>query len=90
MKDQQKAREKLLNKAVNDAFTKAKVLAEAGGIKLGEIVRIDYDWAVVRLESNYYKLIESHESYSLSEDSLDFQPDDIEGSDNVTVVWEIE
>ena len=90
IKNQEKAKEKLLSKAVKDAFAKAKVLAEAGRVKLGEIVRIDYDWSVVRFERSYYSLKEISSSCSIHEANLDFQPDDIEASDNVSVVWEIE
>lgn len=90
LKNQQKVKDKLLEDAVRDAFTNAAVLAEVGKVKLRDIVRIDYDWSEVRFESSRYQVLDRHNNFSLREESLDFQPDDIEARDTVSVVWEIE
>ena len=44
VKDTESAKNKLLAKAVEDSKTKAKILAKASGVLLGEIISIDYSW----------------------------------------------
>lgn len=44
VKDKEKVKNDLLEKAVEDSTTKAKVLAKASGVKLKEILNIDYSW----------------------------------------------
>ncbi len=59
----------------------------AAGVNLGEVLRLDYDWTEVRF-SHDYSVAREH-SMMLSE-SLDFVPEEVKASDNVTVVWLIE
>ena len=52
VKDREAAKNILLGKAVEDAFAKAGVLAEASGVSLKEIQSIDYSWVEIRFESH--------------------------------------
>lgn len=92
--DKEKARNELLGKAVKDSMAKASVLAEASGVKIGDIQSIDYSWGEIDFVSrplNEMSLkcceadICAPEAYD-----IDIEPDDIDMTDTVTVVWEIE
>lgn len=95
VKDPEAARNKLLGKAVIDAREKAAVLTQAAGAVLKDIQSIDYSWGEVDFEvqpmnrlfmdaSCCEKSIADGGSYN-----LDIEPDDIEVSDTVTILWEI-
>ena len=91
--DPEAARNELLGKAVADSKAKAAVLTEAGGVRLGEIQTIDYSWGRLDIEyrpmrSNMLCDCEAPMATKASYD-IDIEPDDIELSDTVTVVWEI-
>lgn len=89
VKDPEAARNELIGKAVAYAKEKAAVLSSEAGVKLGEIQTIDYSLQQPGFEvrpMNRMMLAKgsAEESYD-----LDIEPDDIESSDTVTVVWEI-
>ncbi|MFW5994142.1 MAG: SIMPL domain-containing protein [Halanaerobiaceae bacterium] len=86
IKDKVAVKNQLLKNAVSDARKKAEILVEAAGVKLGEVLRVDYDWTEVRFSHDYS--ISREHSMMLSE-SLDFVPEEVKASDNVTVVWAI-
>ena len=89
VKDAEGAKNLLLGNAVKDAKQKATVLAEASGVVLKEIQRIDYSWGELRFESRPEKI--GMASEGVFEDlRIDIEPDDIDATDNVTVVWTIE
>ena len=94
VKDTEAAKNELLAAAVKDSRTKAQTLTEAAGVKLGEIVTIDYSWGEVELVSRpTSRLMDADLRFnSLEEDSYDFdiEPDDIDVQDTVTVVWSLE
>ena len=87
----EKAKNELLGKAIEDARIKAEVLTKAAGVALGEIQLIDYSWGEIQLvtpnlgtrfcESVPYEKADAYE--------MDLEPDDIDASETVTVVWEI-
>lgn len=84
----------LLANAVTDAKAKADVLSKASGVSLGEIITIDYSWAEIdfvsrpmdklMLEGCCVRSCEPDETYD-----IDINPDDIDVTDSVTVVWGI-
>ena len=80
-------RQQALAEAVKNAARKAEVLADAAGVKLGPIIRIDYTWSDIYIESNL-----SIRAFMVSESApdYDFTPEDIEITETVTTVWEIE
>lgn len=96
VKNQEAEKNKLLSKAVNDAKEKAEVLADAANVMLKEIQSIDYSWKEIDfqirpmstrvMEDTSYMMEADYEEESYN---IDINPDDIEVSDTVTVVWEI-
>ncbi len=93
IKDPEAAKNELLGKAVEDSKVKAKVLTEAVGVEIGEVITIDYSWGEVDFVVNpMNNLMESCVSYKCEDASsydIDIEPDDIDVSDTVTVVWSI-
>ena len=92
IKDVESAKNQLLGKAVADSKEKARVLTEAAGVKLGEIVNIDYSWGEIEFVSQ-----PMNKNLMLEEDCcmpggtyyIDIEVDDIDVTDTVTVVWQI-
>ncbi len=95
VKDPEATKNLLLGKAVTDAKEKAAVLTEAAGVILKEIQSIDYSWG--EIDFVYRPMDGEKLSAAIAEAplgapgyDLDIEPDDINVSDTVTVVWEIE
>lgn len=96
VKDQEAAKNELLGKAVTDAREKATVLTQAAGVRLKDIQRIDYSWGQIDFEVRPMSrnMLSGDEIDNLlaplsASYDVDIEPDDIEVSDTVTVVWEI-
>ena len=88
VKDKEKVKNDLLEKAVEDSTTKAKVLAKASGVKLKEILNIDYSWGEIEIYSSPmddWMVCEAALSYD-----IDIEADDIDVQDTVTITWTIE
>ena len=91
MKDPEAAKNELLGKAVTDARDKASVLTLAAGVALKDIQSIEYSWGHIDFEVHPMKGMPvpgSSRNVAGGYD-LDIEPDDIEVSDTVTVLWEI-
>jgi len=93
VKDPEASKNALLGKAVEDARSKARMLTSTSGVKLGRILRIDYSMAEPDFE---FRPMNGAVMFSKACDEsadgayrLDIQPDDIEVTDVVTVVWAI-
>ena len=93
VKDPDGLKNALLGIAVKDAVAKAQVLAAAARVKLGEIQTIDYSWGEMNLEVRPMENLMMKDRLCLAKgmDSyeMNIEPDDIEVSDTVTVVWKI-
>lgn len=93
VKDPEAAKNELLGKAAKDAKEKAAVITAAAGVTLKDIQNIDYSWGEIEFEVNpMNRLMKSCASVATCADSsyeINIEPDDIEVSDTVTVVWEI-
>lgn len=91
VKDQEAAKNRLLAAAVSDAKEKAAVLAKAAGVELMELVSIDYSWSEIAFTSRPMNRMLACKSEDCSDEAydLDIEPDDIEVSDTVTLVWRI-
>ena len=92
IKDAEAAKNRLLAKAVADSKEKAKVLAEAAGVTLGDIVTIDYSWGEIEFISRPVErcmTMSAKNAAPADGYSIDIEPDDIDVTDTVTVVWEI-
>ena len=90
------AKNELLAKAVADSRAKAEVLAGAAGVTLGEIIFVDYSWGEIdfvttpmrdmRVTSSGERGLLMAKNEPLAPD---IEPDDIDVTDTVTVVWGI-
>ena len=96
VKDPEAAKNELLGKAVMDAREKAAVLTKAAGVTLKSIQCIDYSWGQINFEVEpMNKLLMADKCLSVptiaggASYDMDIEPDDIDVSDIVTVVWEI-
>ena len=93
VKDPEATKNLLLGKAVTDAAEKAAVLTRAGGVRLKDIQSIDYSWGEIDFEYRPMRGDARIECCSVQMSAkryeLDIEPDDIDVSDTVTVVWEI-
>ena len=92
--DVEKCKNELLHKAIEDSIQKAQVLTTAANVKLGEIQAIDYSWGEIDfvsrpLQEMSLRCCEPEECESASYD-MDIEPDDIDISDTVTVIWGLE
>ncbi len=92
--DPERAKNELLSKAVTDAIAKAEVLTQAANVKLKAIQSIDYSWGEINMDLKIMpKLLDGGLSAlecDEKEYDIDVEPDDVEVTDTVTVVWEIE
>lgn len=85
--DSEAVKNELIGKAVEDAIKKAEVLANAAGLTLGSIQTVDYSWGEINLEVR--PMDNMLMSPCAGPCEMDIEPDDIDMSDTVTVVWEI-
>ena len=94
VKDPEAAKNALLRNAVADAKEKATVLAASSGVELAEILTIDYSWGEINFTAspmNRPIMVEECADTGAASMSygIDIEPDDINLSDTVTVVWRI-
>lgn len=91
VKDKDAINEEMLRQAATNAKSKAAILCSASGVKMGELVSIDYNWSEIDIYSNTrYDGFEVKMCCSESEASIDIDPEDITVSDTATFVWEIQ
>lgn len=91
VRDPEAAKNELLGRAVQDAKEKAAVLARAAGVTLQCIESIDYSWGEIDIEYRpMERMAKAAQPLMAKRYALDIEPDDIELSDTVTVIWEIE
>lgn len=90
VKEPERAKNELLERAVADSKEKAAQLAKAAGVALGEITLIDYSWSAAEIVSRpMNRMAFSATSAEAGSFDMDVEPDDIDLSDTVTVVWRI-
>lgn len=92
VKDPEAAKNELLGKAVSDARDKAVVRTNAAGVTLKNIQSINYSWGEINFEVHPMNRVCITGAPMEMEDSsyaMDIEPDDIEVSDTVTMLWEI-
>lgn len=85
VKDPTEVNEALLRAAAANARRKAEILCAGSGVKLGDLITINYDWSEITLRSET-RLVDKFMKASAP---LSFQPDDIEADDTATFVWEL-
>ena len=84
VKDEAPLRKRLLEAAVANAKQNAQVLSTAAGVKLGQILSVEYGAVEVRVHSAM--------AYELAPSDLaapDITPQEIRAEDSVTIVWQI-
>ncbi|MDO4605199.1 MAG: SIMPL domain-containing protein [Helcococcus sp.] len=89
IKDSEKAKYDLLKEVAIDARKKAEILCEASGYKLGDLIKIDYDWSEITIFSNTKFSMLREQSIMTASKSIDMNPEDIDLEDTATFVWEI-
>lgn len=92
VKNAEDARNELLGNAITDAKKKAEIISKAASVELGEILDINYSWLDIEFNSRSYELqpeVMMCKSISDAGYDIDIEPDDIEKSDNVTLVFKI-
>lgn len=89
IKDSEKAKYDLLKEVAIDARKKAEILCEASGYKLGDLIKIDYDWSEITIFSNTKFSMLREQSLMMASKSIDMNPEDIDLEDTATFVWEI-
>ncbi len=91
VKDKEAVNAALLESACANARAKAKILAGASGVKLGELLSIDYSWGDRSLDSpTRYEMDEACMlRASAAPSGMEITPEDIKVSDQVTFVWAI-
>ena len=92
VKDKEASKNQLIGAAVIDARSKAEVLAEAAGVTLGKVLSINYSMGepdfVVRPMAKM--MMARNESADMAGGySINIEPDDIQVSDTVTIVWSV-
>ena len=93
VKEPEKVKNTLLGYAITDAMEKAVVLTRAAGTNLKEIQTIDYSWSKIDFEvspTDRFMLKSCAADEASGSYNMDIEPDDIEVTDTVTVIWEIE
>ena len=93
VKDPESAKNELLAGAVKDASEKAAVLTQAAGVKPKWIRSINYSQAQLDFEVRPVNRIMAENCAPMAAKAgsydMDLEPEDIEVSDTVTVLWEI-
>ena len=90
VKDRSATADALLESAVRDAEKKALVIASAAGKRLGDILSIDYNWGEINMFSNArYATDGALRAYASEAKCIDINPENIDLSDTVTIVWEL-
>lgn len=95
LKDTEVAKNQLLVKAVEASKEKARIIAQAAGVRLGHIINIDYSWGNSSFKSTPMSISNTVGAEVLcmgeiDSFSMDIEAKNIEITDTVTVVWSIE
>lgn len=91
VKDKDAVSTALLEAACANAREKAKTLARASKVKLGDLLTVDYNWGNPDLTSpTRFDMGNGIMAKACCDaEEINIAPDDIKVSDNVTFVWEI-
>ncbi len=87
LKDAQAFKEELLKKAIANAKSTAEVIAKASGVKLQEIINIDYSFNQIEFIHSDTEVI-IHQSRTSEPSQI--EPEDVKEEKAVTITWAIE
>lgn len=91
VKDPSALNEEMLRSATENARRKAEALCQSAGVKLKDLLTIDYTWGELDIFSNTkYDMDECCIAEAPCAAPIDIVPEDINISDTVTFVWAIE
>ena len=91
VKDPSSINKEMLRSAAANAREKAEVLCQAAGVRLGELLAINYNWEELNIVSNTrYAMAEDCLAVPGMVKSMSIQPDDIDVSDTAAFMWAIE
>lgn len=82
--DPESVKEELVAAAVADSARKAKVISEAAGVSLGDIVNVDYSWETEEIFVNQIDRMAFAENKMMD---FSLEPEDAVLTDTVTVTW---
>jgi len=90
VKDAELHHQQLLKNAIQKAKESALLIAEASGVQLREIIDIDCTIREIQIRSRSYdyRVYETENLYEAA--TPDFEPDDIDVTESVTITWRIE
>jgi uncharacterized protein len=88
VRDKEAVKKAALVEAVKTAQKNAQILAEAAGLRLGQIQQVDYGWAEIRIYDWGIDMVCQSEPAPMQYEP-DIKPEDIAAEDNVTLVYEI-
>jgi len=89
VKDASAVSAELLESAIEDAKWKAGILAGSAGVSLGEILRVDHNWSEIHLYSDTDMRVDNMLCMKAPSIDMDIEPEDINLTDTVTVIWAI-
>ncbi len=91
VKDREAAADELLRSAAGNARHKAEVLAAASGVRLTQLLAVNYDWADVNMYSRTeYAMDRKCMAMPAGGVDMSFTPEDVDLSDSAAFIWEIE
>ena len=91
VKDPSSINREMLRSAAANAREKAEVLCQAAGVRLGELLAINYNWEELNIVSNTrYAMAEDCLAVPGMVKSMNIRPDDIDVSDTAAFMWAIE
>ena len=88
IKDTDAFADEILKSATHDARRKAEIICAAAGVKLGRLLRVNYPWDEVSVR--HENVLCDALAAPPEKNSFDFKPDEIQASDSVDFIWEIE
>ena len=92
VKNPAETNEALLISATQNARAKAEILCKASGSELGKLLSIDYNWGELNLiSSTQYEMYDCVQPIMATKSCAvpEIEPDDIDVSDTVAFIWEI-
>lgn len=89
VKDTAAVSEEMLRSAAEDARRKAEILCNASGVRLGELISIDYSWGELNVRSDTRCDCFAEGAALKMPRAIDIEPQAIETSETAAFVWEI-
>ena len=88
VKDKDALRKRVLVQAVQTAQDNAATLADAAGVKLGELIEVVYGVEEARIYDRQVNVL-AQSSVRMAKYEVDIEPSDVTAEDNVTLIYEI-